>query len=61
MSNGFNRAQAQQENGISVSEPNAEVAAALQAAGDELFTDWQSRADDEAKAALEAYRAQRGN
>jgi len=49
------------ENGISVSEPNADVAAALQAAGDELFADWQSRADDEAKQALETYRAQRSN
>lgn len=48
-----------QENGISVSEPNEAVSAALQAAGDELFEDWQSRADDEAKQALESYREQR--
>lgn len=48
-----------QENGISVSEPNEAVSAALQAAGDQLFEDWQSRADDEAKQALESYREQR--
>ena len=48
-----------EENGISVSEPNDAISEALQAAGDELFEDWQSRADDEAKQALETYREQR--
>ncbi|MDQ7732742.1 TRAP transporter substrate-binding protein [Halomonas sp. SpR1] len=48
-----------QENGISVSEPNDAISEALQAAGDQLFEDWQSRADDEAKQALESYREQR--
>lgn len=51
--------EALQENGISVSEPNEAVSEALQAAGDKLFEDWQSRADDEAKQALESYREQR--
>jgi len=50
-----------EEKGVAVSEPNETVSAALQAAGDELFEDWQSRADDEAKQALEAYRKQRDN
>lgn len=48
-----------EENGISVSEPNEVISEALQTAGDELFEDWQSRADDEAKQALESYREQR--
>ncbi|MCP1315547.1 TRAP transporter substrate-binding protein, partial [Halomonas sp. 707D7] len=46
-----------EENGVNVSEPNAEVAAALQAAGDELYQDWLERADEEAEQALEGYRA----
>lgn len=46
------------ENGITVSEPNEEVGEALQKAGDELFADWESRADDQAKGALQAYRDQ---
>lgn len=50
-----------EENGITVSEPNETVAAALQAAGDELFEDWQSRADEDAQQALESYLEQRGN
>ncbi len=50
-----------EENGISVSTPNEEVSAALQQAGDQLFEDWLSRADDEAEAALQAYREQQGN
>lgn len=49
------------ENDIIVSTPNEEVAAALQQAGDQLFQDWLSRADDEAKAALQGYREQQGN
>ncbi len=53
--------EALRENGISVSQPNDAVSAALQAAGDELFADWESRADDEAKQALESYREQRDN
>lgn len=48
-----------EENGIAVSEPNEAISEALQAAGDELFQDWESRADDEAKQALESYREQR--
>ncbi|MDQ7729711.1 TRAP transporter substrate-binding protein [Halomonas sp. SpR8] len=47
-----------EENGISVSEPNDAISEALQAAGDQLFEDWQSRADDDAKQALESYREQ---
>lgn len=50
-----------EENGITVSEPNETVAAALQAAGNELFEDWQSRADEDAQQALESYLEQRGN
>ncbi|WP_404297227.1 TRAP transporter substrate-binding protein [Halomonas sp.] len=49
--------QALQDNGISVVAPNDEVAEALQAAGTQLFADWQARASDEALALLEAYRA----
>ncbi|MGO2392250.1 TRAP transporter substrate-binding protein [Halomonas sp. AOP12-C2-37] len=48
-----------EEKGVAVSEPNEAISAALQSAGDKLFEDWQSRADDEAKQALEAYRDQR--
>ena len=48
-----------EEKGVAVSEPNEVISAALQSAGDKLFEDWQSRADDEAKQALEAYREQR--
>jgi TRAP-type C4-dicarboxylate transport system substrate-binding protein len=48
-----------EENGISVSQPNEAISAALQEAGDVLFEDWQSRADEEAKQALETYREQR--
>jgi TRAP-type C4-dicarboxylate transport system substrate-binding protein len=48
-----------EENGITVSEPNDVISEALQAAGDKLFQDWESRADDEAKQALETYREQR--
>ncbi|TVP45112.1 MAG: C4-dicarboxylate ABC transporter substrate-binding protein [Halomonas sp.] len=48
-----------EENGITVSEPNDAIAAALQAAGDELFEDWQSRADEDAQQALEAYLEER--
>lgn len=46
------------EEGITVSEPNERVSEALQAAGDELFADWESRADDQAKEALQSYRDQ---
>ncbi|MGP9685486.1 TRAP transporter substrate-binding protein [Halomonas sp. AOP25-F1-15] len=48
-----------EEKGVAVSEPNEAISAALQSSGDKLFEDWQSRADDEAKQALEAYRDQR--
>ncbi|CAM3511338.1 TRAP transporter substrate-binding protein [Halomonas sp. FME1] len=48
-----------EEKGVAVSEPNEAISAALQSAGDKLFEDWQSRANDEAKQALEAYRDQR--
>ena len=51
--------EALQENGITVSTPNDEVAAALQAAGDRLFSEWEERADDTAKQVLDAYRDQR--
>lgn len=47
-----------QDNGITVAEPNEEVAAALQTAGDALFDDWQSRASDEARQVLDDYREQ---
>ncbi|QJQ94172.1 MULTISPECIES: TRAP transporter substrate-binding protein [Halomonadaceae] len=50
--------QALEENGITVSESNEEVAVALQAAGDTLYEEWQERAGDEAKQVLEEYRAQ---
>lgn len=50
-----------EEHGITVSQPNEAVAAALQAAGGELFADWQSRADDEAIEAIETYREQINN
>lgn len=48
-----------EEKGVAVSEPNDAISAALQSAGDKLFEDWQSRADDDAKQALETYREQR--
>ncbi|EWG97839.1 TRAP transporter substrate-binding protein [Halomonas sp. BC04] len=51
--------EALQENGITVATPNDEVAAALQAAGDKLFSDWEERADDTAKQVLDEYRDQR--
>ncbi|SDN95602.1 TRAP transporter substrate-binding protein [Vreelandella arcis] len=47
-----------EENGITVSEPNEEVSQALQEAGEELFADWQSRANDQAQEALQSYRDQ---
>ncbi|MBB3330906.1 TRAP-type C4-dicarboxylate transport system substrate-binding protein [Halomonas campaniensis] len=49
--------QALQDNGVTVSTPNDEVAAALQAAGDQLFEDWQARASEPALELLETYRA----
>lgn len=48
-----------QQNGITVSKPNEEVAAALQAAGDQLFSAWESRAGEQAKQVLEEYQQQR--
>lgn len=53
--------EALQENDITVSTPNEEVAEALQAAGDQLFSSWQERADEQAKQVLEEYQQQRGN
>lgn len=53
--------EALQENGITVSQPNEEVSAALQEAGDQLFSAWQERADDRAKQVLQEYQEQRGN
>ncbi|WP_111411936.1 TRAP transporter substrate-binding protein [Billgrantia lactosivorans] len=53
--------EALEENGITVSKPNDDVAAALQEAGDQLFADWQERADDQSLEVLEEYREQRGN
>ena len=50
-------AQALEENGITIGEPNEAVAGALSEAGDKLFQDWESRADDRAKALIEDYRA----
>ncbi|SDL51899.1 TRAP-type C4-dicarboxylate transport system, substrate-binding protein [Franzmannia pantelleriensis] len=54
---GDNSAVVLEENGITISEPNEAVAAALQAAGDQLFEDWLERASDEARQVLEEYRA----
>jgi len=48
--------QALTENGISLSTPNEAVAEALQAAGDTLYADWESRASDAAKALIQDYR-----
>lgn len=53
--------EALQENGITVSEPNEDIAAALQEAGDQLFADWQERATEQSKRVLEEYQQQRGN
>ncbi|WP_447554328.1 TRAP transporter substrate-binding protein [Vreelandella sp. EE22] len=53
--------EALEENGMTVSQPNEDISAALQSAGDQLFQDWLSRADDEAERALEEYREQVGN
>ncbi|WP_447927221.1 TRAP transporter substrate-binding protein [Vreelandella sp. EE27] len=53
--------EALEENGITVSQPNEDIAAALQEAGDELFQDWLSRADDDAEQALDEYREQINN
>lgn len=44
------------EHGVSISTPNAEVAEALQAAGDKLFEEWQGRADAGARQLVEKYR-----
>ncbi|GEN25894.1 TRAP transporter substrate-binding protein [Halomonas cupida] len=49
--------QALTEHGISISSPNEAVAGALQAAGDELFEEWESRADAGARQLVEKYRA----
>ncbi|MFP4138424.1 MAG: TRAP transporter substrate-binding protein [Halomonas sp.] len=49
--------EALEENGVTVSTPNEAVAEALQAAGDELFADWEERAGDEALDLLERFRA----
>ncbi|XKH61503.1 TRAP transporter substrate-binding protein [Halomonas sediminis] len=51
--------EALQENGMTVSEPNEDVAAALQEAGDTLFESWQERADEATLEVLEDYREQR--
>ncbi|MBW6393380.1 MULTISPECIES: TRAP transporter substrate-binding protein [Halomonadaceae] len=53
--------EALQENGITVSEPNEDIAAALQEAGDQLFADWQERATEQSMQVLEEYQQQRGN
>ncbi|QOR38792.1 TRAP transporter substrate-binding protein [Billgrantia diversa] len=53
--------EALQENGITVSEPNEEVAAALQEAGDQLFSSWQERASEQSMQVLEEYQQQRDN
>ncbi|MBY6208601.1 MULTISPECIES: TRAP transporter substrate-binding protein [Halomonas] len=50
-------AQALEDNGITISEPVDAVAEALSEAGDTLFQDWESRADDRAKALIEEYRS----
>ncbi|MGQ4876981.1 TRAP transporter substrate-binding protein [Billgrantia sp. LNSP4103-1] len=50
-----------QENGITVSTPNEEVAAALQEAGDQLFSAWEERADEQAQQVLQEYQDQRGD
>src|SRR5690554_2366316 len=50
-----------QENGVNVSTPNAEVSAALQAAGDRLFAAWEERAGEQAQQVLQEYQQQRGN
>ena len=42
--------------GVTVSEPNTELKQQLQAAGQQLFEDWQSRAGDQAKQLVERYR-----
>lgn len=49
--------QALTEHGISISPPNEAVAGALQAAGDKLFEEWESRADAGARQLVEKYRA----
>lgn len=49
--------EALQEHGMNITTPNDAVAEALQAAGNKLYEDWQSRADDRAKALIEDYRA----
>ena len=49
--------EALQAHGMNITTPNDAVAGALQAAGNKLYDDWQSRADDRAKALIEDYRA----
>ncbi|MGO2132140.1 MAG: TRAP transporter substrate-binding protein [Halomonas sp.] len=49
--------EALEANGMNVTTPNDAVAEALQTAGNALYEDWQSRADDRAKALIEDYRA----
>ncbi|MFQ3787325.1 TRAP transporter substrate-binding protein [Halomonas sp. A29] len=53
--------EALQQNGITVAAPNEGVAAALQAAGDRLFSDWQGRADEQTQQVLDEYQQQRAD
>lgn len=50
-------AEALKEHGMNITTPNAAVAEALQTAGDALYEDWQSRADEQTKALIDDYRA----
>ena len=49
-------AEALESHGVTVSEPNTELKQQLQAAGQQLFEDWQSRAGDQAQQLVERYR-----
>lgn len=48
--------EALESHGITVSEPSEELTSQLQAAGQKLFEDWQSRAGDQATALVDRYR-----
>ncbi|MFC0266416.1 TRAP transporter substrate-binding protein [Kushneria aurantia] len=51
-------AEALREHGMTISEPEGELAAALKAAGDELVEGWRQRADEPALEILSEYRQQ---
>jgi len=54
---GAKSAEALASHGVTISQPSDELKQQLQAAGQQLFEDWQARAGDQAKQLVERYRA----